>query len=94
MKVFTHKNVKSTVFGGFFYKLVCVDNKFNKPIVVYKGENASYWFIGAILKEYEYCKKVMKKHFNKIWSWMKKEKKIFDQVTHARYVKNWLMMKK
>ena len=36
-----------------------------KPIVVFRGENAAYEFIEAILKEYEYCKKVMKKHFNK-----------------------------
>ena len=35
------------------------------PIVVFRGENTAYEFIKAILKEYKYCKKVMKKHFNK-----------------------------
>ena len=50
---------------SFAYKLVCVDDKFTKPIVVFRGENAAYEFIKAILKEFEYCKKVMKKHFNK-----------------------------
>ena len=30
-----------------------------------RAENAAYKFIKAILKEYECCKKVMKKHFNK-----------------------------
>ena len=50
---------------SFAYKLVCVDDKFSKSIVVFRGENAAYEFIKAILKEYEYCKKVMKKHFNK-----------------------------
>ena len=44
---------------SFAYKLVCVDDEFTKPIVVFKGENAAYKFIEAILKEY--CKKVMKK---------------------------------
>ena len=34
-------------------------------IVVFRGKNAAYEFIKAILKEYQYCKKVMKKHFNK-----------------------------
>ena len=34
-------------------------------IIVFRGENAAYKFIEAILKEFEYCKKVMKKHFNK-----------------------------
>ena len=50
---------------SFAYKLVCVDDKFSKSIVVFRGENAAYEFIKAILKEFEYCKKVMKKHFNK-----------------------------
>ena len=50
---------------SFAYKLVCVDDKFSKSIVVFRGENAAYEFIKAILKEYQYCKKVMKKHFNK-----------------------------
>ena len=50
---------------SFAYKLVCVDDKFSKPIVVFRGRNAAFKFIEAILKEYEYCKKVMKKHFNK-----------------------------
>ena len=50
---------------SFAYKLVCVDDRFSKPIVFYRGENAAYKFIEAILKEYQYCKKVVKKHFNK-----------------------------
>ena len=50
---------------SFAYKLVCVDDKFTKSIVVFRGENAAYKFIEAILKKYEYCKKLMKKHFNK-----------------------------
>ena len=42
---------------SFAYKVVCIDDKFSKPIVVYRGENAAYEFIKAILKEYKYCKK-------------------------------------
>ena len=34
-------------------------------LVVFRGENAGYEFIKVIFKEYEYCKKIMKKHFNK-----------------------------
>ena len=49
----------------FGYKIVCIDNRFSKPTVVFRGENAAYKLIKAILKEYEYFKKVMKKHFNK-----------------------------
>ena len=36
-----------------------------KKVVLYRGKNAAYKFIEAILEEYDYCKKVIKKHFNK-----------------------------
>ena len=51
---------------SFAYKVVCVDDKFTKRIVVYRGENAAYEFIKAILKEYKYCKKVIKNTLTKI----------------------------
>ena len=38
---------------SFAYKLVCVDDKFSKPIVVFRGENTAFRFFEAILKEYE-----------------------------------------
>ena len=47
-------------------KLFALIIDFSKPIVVYRGENDAYEFIKAILKEYKYCKKVMKEHFNKV----------------------------
>ena len=50
---------------SFAYKIVCIDNRFSQPIVVYRGENAAYEYTIAILKEYKYCKKITKKHFNK-----------------------------
>ena len=50
---------------SFAYKVVCIDDRFTKPIVVYRSENAAYGFIKAIFKEYKCCKKVMNKHFNK-----------------------------
>ena len=46
---------------SFAYKVVCIDDRFTKPIVVFISENAAYQFIKAILKEYKYCKKVMNK---------------------------------
>ena len=65
MKVLTHKKYQDHVPCRFAYKLVCVDDKFTKTIVVFRGKNAAYEFIEAILKKFEYCKKVMKEHFNK-----------------------------
>ena len=42
---------------NFAYKVVCIDDKFSKTIVIYRGENAAYEFIKAILREYKFCKK-------------------------------------
>ena len=39
---------------SFAYKVVCVDNKFSKDVVMYRGKSAAYKFIEAILKEYDY----------------------------------------
>ena len=50
---------------SFAYKLVCVNDQFSKPIVFFRGENGAYEFVKAILKEYGYCKKVIKKYFYK-----------------------------
>ena len=47
---------------SFAYKVVCIYNRFSEPIVVYRGQNAAYEFIEAILKEHRYCKKVTKKN--------------------------------
>ena len=45
--------------------LFCIADRFNKPIVVFRSEKTAYELIKAIFKKYQYCKKVMKKHFNK-----------------------------
>ena len=50
---------------SFAYKVVCIDDKFSKPVFLYKGKNVVNKFIKAIPKEHDYCKKIIKKHFNK-----------------------------
>ena len=52
---------------SFAYKLVCVDDKFSKDVVLYRGKHAVFRFIKCIFNEYSYCRNVMKKHFNKNW---------------------------
>ena len=63
---------------SFAYKRVCVDDKFSKFINVFRGENAAYEFIKAILEDYQYCKKAVKKHFNKNLIMSKKEEEQFQ----------------
>ena len=63
---------------SFACKAVYVDDRFTKPVVVYRGENAAYEFIKAILKEYKYCKKVINKHFNKNLIMNEEEEHLFQ----------------
>ena len=46
LKILTQRNIN-----------VCVNDKFTKPIFVFRGENPAYEFIKAILKEFETVKK-------------------------------------
>ena len=63
---------------SFTYKFVCIDGRFTKPIVVYRGEHSAYEFIKATLKDYKYCRKVMNKHFDKNLI-MSEEEHLFEQ---------------
>ena len=49
----------------FPYKLVCIDDKYSKDIVLCRGKNAFYKVIQSIFNEYIVQKSIMKKHFNK-----------------------------
>ena len=48
---------------SYLFKFVCIDNRFSKPIFVYRSKNVVYEFIKAILKEYKYCKKSNERTF-------------------------------
>ena len=63
---------------SFAYKVVCIDNKFSKKVVLYSGKNAVNKFIKSILSECNYCRKVIKKHFNKNLIMSAKEEERFQ----------------
>ena len=63
MILHTLKNIKN-ISCSLAYKVVCIDDRFIKP-VLYRGKNGVNKFIEAILKEYDYCKQIIKSHFNK-----------------------------
>ena len=64
---------------SYDFKVVCIDNKYSKPIVVYRGEDAAYKFIKAILEERKYCKKIIKDQFNKNLIMTEEEEHLFQQ---------------
>ena len=88
MKVVTQKKYQDHVPCCFAYKVVCINDRFIKPVVVYGGENADYELIKAILKEYKYCKKVMNRHFNKNLIMNEEEERLFQQSNSCCVYKN------
>ena len=47
------------------------------PIVAYRGENTADEFIKASLKEYQYRRKVINKHFNKNLTMSEEDEHLF-----------------
>ncbi|XP_068749257.1 uncharacterized protein [Montipora capricornis] len=65
---------------GYGYKVVCChDDKYTKPVQIYRGEKAVYKFMEAMLEEVKYCKKVMKREFNKPLRMTKDNEKEFQK---------------
>ena len=62
---YTEKN-QDDIPCSFAYKIICIDDRFSKPTIIYRRENAAYEFIRAILEEYKYCKKIIKNILIKI----------------------------
>ena len=73
---FYSKNIKITFLVVLFTNLFMYE--FTRPIFVIRGENSAFRFIEAIVKEYGYCKKVMKKHFNQNSIMSEKEEEEFQ----------------
>ena len=64
---------------GFGYKVVCIDDRFTKDIVIYRGKDCVDKFVDAVLSEYEYCKSVMRDHFNKNLIMSMEEEEVFQK---------------
>ena len=73
---------------SYAYKFVCIDDKYSRSIVVNRGKIAAYEFIRSILKEHKYCKKIMKKHFNKNLVITEEEEHLFQQSNSCCICKN------
>ena len=72
------KKYQDHISCSFAYKVVCIDDRFTKRTVAYRGENAAYEFIKANIKEYKYCRKVMNKYFNKNLITSEEEEHLFQ----------------
>ena len=81
MKVLTQKNIMSMFLVFMFLRLfvLVTDLVSQLLLTVYRGKNAAYEFIKAILEEHKYFKKIMKKHFNKNLIITEKEEHLFQE---------------
>ena len=69
---------------GYGYKVVCCyDDKYSKLATTYRGEKAVYKFMEAMLGEVKYCKKIMKKEFNKPLRMMKEDEEEFRKANEC-----------
>ena len=79
MKVLPQKKYHEHVPRSYAYKVVRIGDRFSKPIVVSRGEDAAYKFIKAILEERKYFKKIIKDQFNKNLIMTEEEEHLFQQ---------------
>ncbi|PFX17748.1 Retrovirus-related Pol polyprotein from transposon 17.6 [Stylophora pistillata] len=78
VKSFTEAYQKHTD-CGYGYKVVCTyDDKYTKPIQIYRGEKAVYKFMEHMLEEVRYCKKIIKSKFNKPLKMTEEDEKQFQ----------------
>ena len=54
------KKYQEHVSCSFAYKIVYIDDRFNKSVVFYRGKNPVHKFITAILNENRYCRFLIK----------------------------------
>ena len=74
---------------GFGYKVVCCyDDKYSLPLKIYRGEKAVYTFMEYLLDEVKYCKKVMKKEFNKPLKMIKEDEDKFQKANECYICNN------
>ena len=59
---------------------------------MYRGKNATYKFIETILKEYDYFKRIMKKHCNKNLVMSADEGERFQLANSCWILINYLML--
>ena len=66
---------------SYDYKLVCVDDNFDKPFETHLGEEGVDKFISNMIEESKYCIEVIKKHFNKEFVMTKEDHEDFKNST-------------
>ena len=78
---YTERYQKHIDCGWSFKVVCCYDDKFSRPIQLYRGKNAVYKFLEAMLEEVDYCEKTKNEHFNQPMDLTNKDEENFQAAT-------------
>ena len=67
--------------SSFGYKVVCIDSRYTKPTVVFRGENASENFLESLLKEQQSIENIL--HHNEPIRLTSDDRLRFESATHC-----------
>ena len=70
------------------YKLIRVDEIYNKPCKTYLGQDATHKFFNDMITESEYCSKVIETEFNKPLVFTKNDHEELKNFTKCRICKS------
>ena len=79
---------------GIVHSLICCyDNKYTKPVQIYRGENAVYKFMEKMLQEVKYFKNIIKTKFNKPLKMTDKDEEEFKKLIIVIFVNRSILIK-
>lgn len=84
-KSYTEAYQKHTDYG-YGYKVFCYDDKYSKPVQIYRGENAVYKFMEKMFQEVKNCKNTAKNISEKNSKLLKKMRKTSNKQKNATFV--------
>ena len=64
-KSYTNKYQKHTSCSYGYRVVCCYDDKYTKPVKIYRGEEPVKKFMEEMLKEVQYCEKIIQNKFKK-----------------------------
>lgn len=65
--------------------MCCYDDKYTKPVKIYRGEDSIKKFMLEMLKEVEYCWKTIKSKFNKPLVMSDEEEEMFKAAEECHF---------
>ena len=72
------KKYQDHIVSSYDYKLICVYERYSKSCKTYFGQNAMDKFLNDMIKENEYCSKVIEIKFNKLLAMTEKDHEDFN----------------